>query len=147
MREGQRQKISYFYMYREWKFENCFCWYRYTPWLLALVRVNDVLVCFKSLHLATHLHVHVGIHMHLMILKFSITYSYCRNTSMRLFVIGHFSKGKSTLIAALRKTRQTSIFDERSRRFLDSDYHLTEDGECLHACVMFLRLYSLLVHL
>ena len=75
-----------------------------------------------------------GIHMHLSILTFCqhvqlYVSSYCRNTSMRLFVIGHFSKGKSTLIAALRKTRQTSIFDERSRRLLDPDYHLTEDGK------------------
>ena len=47
---------------------------------------------------------------------------------MRLFVIGHFSKGKSTVIAALRRKRQSRTFDERTRRTLDPNCHLTEDG-------------------
>jgi Leucine-rich repeat (LRR) protein len=52
---------------------------------------------------------------------------YCRNTAMRLFVIGHFSKGKTSVIGALRKTKQLRTFDERAGRHLDPDYHLTED--------------------
>ena len=55
---------------------------------------------------------------------------------MRLFVIGHFSKGKSTVVAALRKMRQSSTFDERAKRFVDPDYHLTEDGASYYSyCV------------
>lgn len=61
-------------------------------------------------------------------------YSYCQNTAMRLFMIGHFQKGKSTLIAALRRRQQSSCFDERTKRLLDPEDQLTEDG-MLHICV------------
>ena len=47
---------------------------------------------------------------------------------MRLFVIGHFSKGKTSVIGALRKTKQLRTFDERADRHLGPDFHLTEDG-------------------
>lgn len=57
---------------------------------------------------------------------------------MRLFVIGHYSKGKSTVVAALRREKQSSTFDERTKRFVDPDYHLTEDGKMYiytHVCM------------
>lgn len=71
-------------------------------------------------------------------------HSYCQNTSMRLFVIGHFQKGKSTLIAALRRRQQSSSFDERTKRSLDPDYHLTEDGMyVVHVCgCMYMYIYT-----
>ena len=55
-------------------------------------------------------------------------YSYCLNTSMRLFVIGHYRKGKSTVMAALRGTKESSHFDDRAKRLLDPSDHLTPEG-------------------
>lgn len=45
--------------------------------------------------------------------------SYCLNTSLRLFIIGHYHKGKTTLLAGLRGKKQSSTFDERAKRPLD----------------------------
>ena len=63
---------------------------------------------------------------------------------MRLFVIGHFSKGKSTVVAALRKMRQSSTFDDRAKRLVDPDYQLTEDGIHTYHC-LFLYVYACMV--
>ena len=54
---------------------------------------------------------------------------------MRLFVIGHFSKGKSSVVAALRKEKPSSTFDERTKRYVDPNYQLTEQGTCICTCL------------
>lgn len=56
--------------------------------------------------------------------------SYCLNTSLRLFVIGHYHKGKTTLLASLRGKKQSTTFDERAKRPMDvSDFQqLSPEG-------------------
>ena len=51
---------------------------------------------------------------------------------MRLFVIGHYYKGKSTLIAALRRSKQSSFFDNRVKRLQEPDFQLTDEGMTLY---------------
>ncbi len=55
------------------------------------------------------------------------------NQSMRLFVIGHYSKGKSTLLEALKgNVRRGGImnsFDIRTRRIGSNSDSLTPEGE------------------
>jgi len=48
---------------------------------------------------------------------------------MRLFFIGHFHKGKTTLLASLRGRRAESSFDQRVKRFLEGSdsYTLTPE--------------------
>ena len=65
---------------------------------------------------------------------------------MRLFVIGHFSKGKSTVLAALRKMKQIRTFDERANRYLDPDSHLTEDGTYILQSVVVIPHDTCIVH-
>ena len=59
-------------------------------------------------------------------------YSACPNTSLRLFIIGHYHKGKTTLLAKLRGKLADTSFDHRNRRIHseseDGPLHLSDQG-------------------
>ena len=52
---------------------------------------------------------------------------------MRLFIIGHFHKGKTTLLSLLRGRRADSSFDQRVKRIQNggSTLNLTQEGSFL----------------
>jgi hypothetical protein len=54
----------------------------------------------------------------------------CKNSSMRLFLIGHFSKGKTTLLKFLTGSSAHSTFDTRTERVGSEVSSMSASGKC-----------------